>query len=128
MRKSKINELICKKFFGLGVPASLMGFKYLREAIEMVLEDESVLHKGITKHMYPTIARNNHTTPSRVERAMRHAVEVSFLRCDYETLERNFGNCIKSKDGKLANSEFIACVAEVLRIEIQRAGEDNENV
>lgn len=100
----------------IGIPAHIKGYRYLREAIVMMVEREGLLG-GITKELYPTIARNHQTTPSRVERAIRHAIEVAWNRGNFEALSTLFGHTISRERGKPTNSEFIAMVADKLRIE-----------
>ena len=122
MKVAKVNEMICRDFFILGLAPELLGFKYLREAVLMVLDEPKTLHKGITKIIYPEIAKRNNTTASRVERAMRYAIECTFLKKDAKVLEDYFGNIISMTSGKLTNGAFIAAVAEHIRIQIQKGG------
>lgn len=100
----------------IGIPAHIKGYRYLREAIVMMVEREGLLG-GITKELYPTIARNHQTTPSRVERAIRHAIEVAWNRGNIDALSNLFGHTISRERGKPTNSEFIAMVADKLRID-----------
>ncbi len=100
----------------VGIPAHIKGHRYLREAIVMMVEREGLLG-GITKELYPAIARNHQTTPSRVERAIRHAIEVAWNRGNIEALAGLFGHTISRERGKPTNSEFIAMVADKLRID-----------
>ena len=99
----------------LGVPAHIKGYQYLREAIMMSVEDMEMLG-SITKILYPTIAKRFQTTPSRVERAIRHAIEVAWSRGKMETLEGLFGYTIHTGKGKPTNSEFIALIADKIRL------------
>lgn len=99
----------------LGVPAHIKGYQYLRMSILMTVRDISLLH-SITKIMYPTIARSYETTASRVERAIRHAIEVSFSRGKMEILEEVFGYTVNTMKGKPTNSEFIAMLADKIRL------------
>ena len=99
----------------IGVPAHIKGYQYLRLAIQLSVEDMQNLH-SITKVLYPSIAEAFHTTPSRVERAIRHAVEVSFSRGKMETLEEIFGYSVNTLKGKPTNSEFIAMLADQIRL------------
>ena len=99
----------------IGVPAHLKGYQYLREAIMMAVEDNSML-SSITKVLYPTIAKRFETTPSRVERAIRHAIEVAWSRGRMETLDALFGYTINTGKGKPTNSEFIALIADRIRL------------
>lgn len=100
----------------IGVPAHIKGYQYLREAIMMSVEDPEMLG-SITKVLYPTIARKNQTTSSRVERAIRHAIEVAWNRGRMETLDAMFGYTINTGKGKPTNSEFIALIADKIRLQ-----------
>lgn len=99
----------------IGVPAHIKGYQYLREAIMMSVEDPSMI-SSITKILYPTIAKRFQTTPSRVERAIRHAIEVAWSRGRMETLDALFGYTIDTGKGKPTNSEFIALIADRIRL------------
>ena len=99
----------------IGVPAHIKGYQYLREAIMMSVEDVEMLG-SITKILYPTIAKRFQTTPSRVERAIRHAIEVAWSRGKMETLDALFGYTINTGKGKPTNSEFIALIADKIRL------------
>ena len=100
----------------IGVPAHIKGYQYLREAIMMSVEDSAML-SSITKVLYPTIAKKFQTTPSRVERAIRHAIEVAWSRGRMETLDSLFGYTINTGKGKPTNSEFIALIADRIRLQ-----------
>lgn len=100
----------------IGVPAHIKGYQYLREAIIMSVEDPEMLG-SITKVLYPTIARKYQTTSSRVERAIRHAIEVAWNRGRMETLDAMFGYTINTGKGKPTNSEFIALIADKIRLQ-----------
>ena len=100
----------------IGVPAHIKGYQYLREAIMMSVEEPDMLG-SITKVLYPTIARKNQTTSSRVERAIRHAIEVAWNRGRMETLDAMFGYTINTGKGKPTNSEFIALIADKIRLQ-----------
>ena len=100
----------------IGVPAHIKGYQYLREAIMMSVEDPEMLG-SITKVLYPTIARKYQTTSSRVERAIRHAIEVAWNRGKMETLDAMFGYTINTGKGKPTNSEFIALIADKIRMQ-----------
>lgn len=100
----------------IGVPAHIKGYQYLREAIMMSVEDVEMLG-SITKVLYPTIAKKYQTTPSRVERAIRHAIEVAWSRGKMETLDGLFGYTINTGKGKPTNSEFIALIADKIRLQ-----------
>ena len=99
----------------IGVPAHIKGYQYLREAIMMSVEDPSML-SSITKVLYPTIAKKFQTTSSRVERAIRHAIEVAWTRGRMETLDALFGYTVNTGKGKPTNSEFIALIADRIRL------------
>lgn len=103
----------------IGVPAHIKGYHYLREAIMMCVEDVELLN-AITKVLYPTIAENFQTTPSRVERAIRHAIEVAWSRGRMETLDGLFGYTINTGKGKPTNSEFIALIADKIRLRYKK--------
>lgn len=100
----------------MGVPAHIKGYHYLRDAILMVIEDVGLLG-AVTKELYPMIAQKFQTTPSRVERAIRHAIELAWDRGNVEMMAKFFGYTINLERGKPTNSEFIAMVADKLRIE-----------
>lgn len=100
----------------LGVPAHIKGYQFLRDAIILVVNKPELL-SAVTKELYPTIAMMNDTTSSRVERAIRHAIELAWNRGKIETLEALFGYTIKNDKGKPTNSEFIAIIADKLRLE-----------
>lgn len=102
----------------VGVPASIRGYDYIRESIMMALKDKNVL-KSITKELYPSIAKSNDTTSSRVERAIRHAVEVAWQRGDVEILNNIFGYTVKSTKGKPTNGEFISMLTERVRLDLK---------
>lgn len=100
----------------IGVPAHIKGYLYLREAITMVIENVELL-SAVTKELYPSIAKRFNTTPSRVERAIRHAIEVAWSRGKVDTINNLFGYTVHNDKGKPTNSEFIAMVADKLRLE-----------
>lgn len=100
----------------IGVPAHIKGYLYLREAIGMVVENIEYL-SAVTKELYPNIATKFNTTPSRVERAIRHAIEVAWSRGKIDTINKLFGYTVHNGKGKPTNSEFIAMVADKLRLE-----------
>lgn len=105
----------------IGVPAHIKGYQYLREAIMMVVNNVDLL-SGITKELYPGIAERFNTTPSRVERAIRHAIEVAWSRGRIETINKLFGYTIHDEKGKPTNGEFIAMVADKLRMQSRNVG------
>lgn len=101
----------------IGVPAHIKGYSYLREAIQMVFEDIELLG-SVTKILYPEIAKKFNTTPSRVERAIRHAIEVAWNRGNYESISSMFGYTVHHLKSKPTNSEFIAMIADKIRIDM----------
>ena len=100
----------------IGVPAHIKGYQYLREAIMMSVNDIEMLN-SITKILYPTIAKKYQTTPSRVERAIRHAIEVAWSRGKMDTIDSLFGYTINNGKGKPTNSEFVALIADKIRLD-----------
>ena len=102
----------------IGVPAHIKGYQYLRDAIIMVINDMDILN-SITKQLYPNIAKQYNTTPSRVERAIRHAIEVAWSRGKMDTIDMLFGYTVNNGKGKPTNSKFIALIADRLRLEMQ---------
>lgn len=100
----------------IGIPAHIKGYMYLREAITMVVNNMELL-SAVTKELYPAIAKKFNTTASRVERAIRHAIEVAWSRGEVETINKIFGYTVHNDKGKPTNSEFIAMVADKLRLE-----------
>ncbi|MBE6970700.1 MAG: sporulation transcription factor Spo0A [Ruminococcaceae bacterium] len=103
----------------IGVPAHIKGYQYLREAIMIAVNDMDVIN-AVTKVLYPAVAKAFNTTPSRVERAIRHAIEVAWDRGDLETLQHYFGYTVNSAKGKPTNSEFIALIADRLQLQMKR--------
>jgi two-component system response regulator (stage 0 sporulation protein A) len=99
----------------IGVPAHIKGYQYLRTAIIMTIEDADLIN-AVTKVLYPAIAKKYQTTASRVERAIRHAIEVAWDRGDLDTLNSYFGYTIQNNRGKPTNSEFIAMIADNIRL------------
>ena len=100
----------------VGVPAHIKGYQYVREAIILAVQDMDVI-TAVPKVLYPEVARRYSTTPSRVERAVRHAIEVAWDRGDLETLQRYFGYTVSNTKGKPTNSEFIAMIADRIRLQ-----------
>ncbi len=115
-----LEALVTNVIHEIGVPAHIKGYQYLREAIMMVVKDIDIINQ-ITKQLYPEIARTYKTTPSRVERAIRHAIEVAWGRGDGDTVESIFGYTVSAAKGKPTNSEFIAMIADKLRLELKSA-------
>ena len=111
--ESVVTEIIHE----IGIPAHIKGYQYLREAIILTINDMDIIN-AVTKVLYPTVAKKFSTTPSRVERAIRHAIEVAWDRGDLETLQKYFGYTVSNIKGKPTNSEFIAMIAD--RLYLQR--------
>ena len=118
--EENLEALVTNLIHEVGVPAHIKGYQYLREAIMMVVNDIDVINQ-ITKSLYPRIALKYNTTPSRVERAIRHAIEVAWGRGQQEAVENIFGYTISASKGKPTNSEFIAMIADKLRLELKSA-------
>lgn len=118
--QENLEALVTNVIHEVGVPAHIKGYQYLREAIMMVIRDTDVINQ-ITKQLYPDIAGRYHTTPSRVERAIRHAIEVAWGRGQQDTVENIFGYTVSANRGKPTNSEFIAMIADKLRLELKTA-------
>lgn len=106
----------------IGVPAHIKGYQYLRDAIFVSVRDREAVN-AITKVLYPTVAKHFSSTPSRVERAIRHAIEVAWDRGDLETLQRFFGYTVSNSKGKPTNSEFIAMIADRLSLQLRQQQE-----
>lgn len=104
----------------IGVPAHIKGYQYLRKAIILSIENGDMMH-SVTKELYPTIAKFYKTTSSRVERAIRHAIEVAWDRGDVDVLSSYFGYTIQNSRGKPTNSEFIAMISDSLRLKLKSA-------
>lgn len=104
----------------IGIPAHIKGYQYLRHSIMLVIENLDVIN-SITKKLYPTVASDFNTTASRVERAIRHAIEVAWDRGDPDVLNAIFGYTVTNTKGKPTNSEFIAMIADKLRLQIKNA-------
>ena len=112
---------VCRVLTELGVPDHLTGHPYLVQAIMLVAKDRKQINNVSKPHgLYYTLAESFDTTPMRVERAIRHAVETAWLRCDVDVLNRYFGNIIDPMKGKTTNSEFIARVANVIRMRMKQ--------
>ena len=102
----------------IGVPAHIRGYQYLREAILLSVSDSEMI-SSVTKILYPTVAKTFKTTPSRVERAIRHAIEVAWDRGDVDVLSSYFGYTIQNERGKPTNSEFIAMISDNLKLQMK---------
>jgi len=119
--KTSIESMVTSIIHEIGVPAHIKGYQYLREAIIIAVGDMDVIN-AITKVLYPQVAKTFQTTPSRVERAIRHAIEVAWDRGDLDTLQRFFGYTVSNTKGKPTNSEFIALIADKLQLQLKSAG------
>jgi len=118
--KSDLEVMISEIMHQVGVPAHIKGYQYLREAIILSIEDTEMI-SSVTKVLYPTVAKTFKTTPSRVERAIRHAIEVAWDRGDVDVLSSYFGYTIQNQRGKPTNSEFIAMISDKLRLKLRAA-------
>ena len=116
--KTSIESMVTGIIHEIGVPAHIKGYQYLREAIIIAVGDMDVIN-AITKVLYPQVAKTFQTTPSRVERAIRHAIEVAWDRGDLDTLQRFFGYTVSNTKGKPTNSEFIALIADKLQLQLK---------
>lgn len=110
--KLKITDML----HNLGIPSNIKGYSYIRDGIEMMYNDTSMMG-AITKELYPRLARSYETTSSRVERAIRHAIEISWSRGDYDYMEELFGNSVDCDKSKPTNGEFIVTLADRLKLE-----------
>lgn len=106
--------LIRKVLLDLGVPENLIGHPYLVDAVSLVVHDTSLL-RNVVKGLYPMVGEKNSTTPGRAERAIRHAIEVGWDRCEFSTMQEYFGGTVSPSKGKPTNSEYIARVASIVR-------------
>lgn len=118
---STLENDVTKMIRGIGIPAHIKGYQYIREGIIMSVKDPEILNY-ITKFLYPAIAKQYHTTTSSVERAIRHAIEVAWNRGKLEAMENLFGYSVNSGKGKPTNSEFIALIADKFRLEYRLKG------
>ena len=116
--QQSIEALVTGIIHEIGVPAHIKGYQYLREAIIIAVGDMDVIN-AITKVLYPQVAKTFQPTPSRVERAIRHAIEVAWDRGDLDTLQRFFGYTVSNTKGKPTNSEFIALIADKLQLQLK---------
>lgn len=117
--EKSLEEIVTEMIHDMGVPAHIKGYQYLREAILMSVDDLEMLN-SITKILYPEVAKKFQTTPSRVERAIRHAIEVAWGRGKVDTLEEFFGYTVNQGKGKPTNSEFIALITDKIRMDLQK--------
>jgi two-component system response regulator (stage 0 sporulation protein A) len=116
----RLKYLVTGIMHKIGMPAHIKGYSYLRQAIIMTVHDPDMIN-AVTKELYPTIAKSFGTTTSRVERAIRHAIEVAWNRGDSQTLQELFGFTVSNKKGRPTNSEFIAMIADYLLLQIKSA-------
>lgn len=114
-----LETVVTEVILNVGIPAHIKGYHYIREAIIMCIEDSTAINY-VTKLLYPTIARKFETTASRVERAIRHGIEIAWDRGDIDTLNSYFGYTINNGRGKPTNSEFIAMISDKLRLKLKR--------
>lgn len=115
-REQNLESDVTNIIHEIGVPAHIKGYQYLRDAIMMSVNDGEMLN-SITKLLYPSIAKQHKTTPSRVERAIRHAIEVAWSRGKMDTIDELFGYTVNNGKGKPTNSEFVALIADRIRLE-----------
>lgn len=115
---AELEVVVSKIMHQIGVPAHIKGYQYLREAIVLCVNNGEMM-SSVTKVLYPTVARTYKTTPSRVERAIRHAIEVAWDRGDVDVLSSYFGYTIQNERGKPTNSEFIAMISDKLRLQLK---------
>lgn len=118
-REQSLERTVTAIIHEIGVPAHIKGYQYLRDAIILSVEDHEML-SSVTKILYPAIAKKHQTTASRVERAIRHAIEVAWSRGHLETLNELFGYTVSTGRGKPTNSEFIALIADKIRLDYKR--------
>lgn len=119
--KEHLETDITKMLHELGIPAHIKGYQYLRDAISMVVRDREMM-EAVTKILYPEIAKKNYTSSSRVERAIRHAIEVAWGRGSLEVIDELFGYTISTGKGKPTNSEFIALIADKICLDYKKNG------
>ena len=119
--KEHLETDITKMLHELGIPAHIKGYQYLRDAISMVVRDREMM-EAVTKILYPEIAKKNYTSSSRVERAIRHAIEVAWGRGSLEVIDELFGYTISTGKGKPTNSEFIALIADMICLDYKKIG------
>ena len=123
--ETRLEMIVTDIIHQIGIPAHIKGYHYLREAIILSINDPEML-ESITKMLYPTVAEKFSTTSSRVERAIRHAIETAWDRGDVDVLNGMFGYTISVGKGKPTNSEFIALITDNLRLKFKLKGKDHE--
>lgn len=116
--RPNLEVMVTEIIHQIGVPAHIKGYHYLRDGIVLAVKDHNMIN-SVTKLLYPTIAKMNNTTSSRVERAIRHAIEVAWDRGDVDVLNSYFGYTIRNSRGKPTNSEFIAMIADNLKLQLK---------
>lgn len=116
IREGDLENRVTNLLHEIGIPAHIKGYHYLRDSIIMAVQDMDVLN-AITKVLYPTVAKRYQTTSSRVERAIRHAIEVAWNRGKLDTLDELFGYTVSTGKGKPTNSEFVALIADTIQLE-----------
>ncbi len=117
---SGLELMVTEIIHQIGVPAHIKGYHYLRESIILSVKNNDIIN-SVTKLLYPTVAKKYNTTSSRVERAIRHAIEVAWDRGDIDVLNSYFGYTIQNDRGKPTNSEFIAMISDKLRLQLKSA-------
>lgn len=118
-RKRNLENDVTQMLHEIGIPAHIKGYQYLRDAIIISVNDQEMM-ASVTKILYPTIAKKHQTTPSRVERAIRHAIEVAWSRGQMETINELFGYTVSTGKGKPTNSEFIALIVDKIRLDYKK--------
>ncbi len=124
LTKEDLEVVVTEMIHQLGVPAHIKGYHYLRAAILASIDDQGLL-ESVTKQLYPTVAKQFETTSSRVERAIRHAIEIAWDRGDLDTINSFFGYTVNNCKGKPTNSEFIALLTDKLRLQYGRGGKQH---
>lgn len=115
-----VEQMISEMMLDMGIPAHLKGYHYMRTAVLLAVEDMKVVG-SVTKLLYPEIAKRYNTTDGKVERAIRNAIEISWERGNRQTFEELFGYCMESGQGRPTNSEYIAAIADTVRLNIIEA-------
>lgn len=115
---NELEIMITEIIHNIGIPAHIKGYQYIRYSIMLAIKDDSIIG-SITKTLYPTVAKKHNTTSSRVERAIRHAIEVAWDRGDIDTLNSYFGYTVQNNKGKPTNSEFIAMISDRIRLQLK---------
>lgn len=123
--EQRLETMVTEIIHEIGIPAHIKGYQYIREAIILTVRDMDLIN-AVTKALYPMVAKRYNTTPSRVERAIRHAIEVAWDRGDIEILQKYFGYTVSNIKGKPTNSEFIALIADRLQLRLKEQ-ESNKN-